>query len=167
MAKDIKARRSFGFKTSYATVGTVESLCGMTARTHTGTPDGDPSEDDATPSAAAGYAVHVYYIGTRAAKVNKARAREAAIDRLEPCRDPDLIDRQWTKSLANTRRTIKLFDEVTLIDGTRDLQTLAVVRRGVLKDRAEAQRGWATAILKGLEEPDADGRTAPAPTATV
>ena len=146
IAKDIRARRSFGLKTSYTTGRTVASVCRLAAE-----PRLTPDNEDQSLTDYANWVVHMYFIGTRAPTVNQTRVRDAVIERREPYRKPDQLERQWACSIKNMRKTIRLLDEVMLINGTGELATLAVVRHGNAEQRAKRLPAWATTILEGLK----------------
>ena len=149
IAKDIRLRRCFGFKTSYAN-GTTTAVVRRLATDLRLAPNDD---DDPSLTDCANYIVHAYFIGTKAPTVNQKRLHETVIKRREPYRRPEQIERQWTSSLENMRKTIRLLDQVTLISGTSDLVTVAVARPGNVEQHAKRLPAWAKRILDGLTPP--------------
>ena len=147
--KDIRLRRCFGFKTAYANAKTAAAV-GRLATEPRLTPNDD---DDPSLTDCANYIVHAYFIGTRAPTVNQKRLHEAVIKRREPYHKPEQMERQWTSSLENMRKTIRLLDQVTLISGTSDLVTVAVARPGNVEQHAKRLPAWAKTILDGLTPP--------------
>ena len=140
---DIKARRSFGFRTSYANQAMVEAVCRLTAEIRFAT-DGGPSAPSCN-----NYAVHVYYIGTTTPTVNEARMREAAINRTTPFRKPAEIERLRADGMRNLKATINVLDQVTLIDGSDPMDVVAIARNGRPERHAKRIPAWARDILNG------------------
>ena len=140
---DIRARRSFGFRTSYASRELAEAICRLTAEIRF-TPEEGPTEPNSN-----NYGVQMYYIGTRAPTVNTARVHEAAIARTTPFRTPAEIERQQAEGMRNLKKTINVLDEVTLIDSPNPLEIVAVARHGRPDRHAKRIPAWAREILDG------------------
>ncbi len=67
-----------------------------------------------------GYRIHGHYLGTYAPEVNIHRIAQRTRDRTGHQVDPELIPTRWRYSLSNLRRTVELFDELTIYDNSEE-----------------------------------------------
>ena len=142
-------RRSFGVKTCYAMTDSVNSVQRLAAGVR---PERHTHRSSARSTGkAVEYAVDMYFIGTRDSSINEKRVHEGIIYRWEPCRTREQISRLRAAGMENMRRSIKNIDKVTLIDGTRELKTVAVVTGGAAERCTSRLPSWAKNVLGDLK----------------
>lgn len=83
------------------------------------------------------YRIQGYYLATQSPDINIARIKKRVTERTGHHLDPDQIPNRWEWSLSNLRKTVDLFDELTIFDnsaeydfGYQNPPTLAFFERG-------------------------------------
>lgn len=107
-----------------------------------------------------GYRIHGHYLGTSTPEVNIERISRRVRERLGHRVDPELIPTRWRYSLSNLRRTVELFDELTVYDNSdeydlswQDPPSLAFFERGRISMlvRSELRPDWFQEWYAGWE----------------
>ena len=88
-----------------------------------------------------GYRIHGHYLGTNSPQVNIERIAQRTRARTGHQVDPQVIPTRWRYSLSNLRRTVELFDELTIYDnsevydlGCQDPPRLAFFQSGLVSN---------------------------------
>ncbi|MCY4657798.1 MAG: zeta toxin family protein [Gammaproteobacteria bacterium] len=97
-----------------------------------------------------GYRIHGYFLGTRSAEINLERINQRVLLRTGHKGETELLAAYWYSSLVNLRRTVELFDELTIFDNSEDYN----LGFEDLPAMVFFQQGHSTLLVKNRERPD-------------
>ncbi len=109
----------------------------------------------------AGYRIEGIYLGTESATINVARIERQVLEHTGHRVDPERVPERYRYSLSNLRRTVQEFDQLEVLDNSRD-DPLGIpipveqccLERGEVVSRLEANKmaPWCMAWLNGVEQ---------------
>ena len=97
-----------------------------------------------------GYRIHGYYLGTSSPEINIERINQRVRERTGHWVDPKSIPNRWAFSLSNLKKTVELFDELTIYDNSLDYN-LGVEEPPTM---AFFERGYGMLLVKDNEIPE-------------
>lgn len=140
----IQARLSFGIESTYS---------------------GRPGREMVERVRSADYRIEGIYIGTDSPEINVARIERRVLEHTGHRVDPERVPERYRYSLSNLRRTVGHFDQLEVLDNSRDdalglPQTVeqCVLERGALVSRLRANEiaPWCETWLRGVEQARAE-----------